>query len=51
MMALGARKFLIAYNINLKTKDETIAKEIAKEDKRNSKQRTMALIYPIYSNM
>ena len=31
MMALGARKFLIAYNINLKTKDETIAKEIAKE--------------------
>lgn len=31
MMALGARKFLIAYNINLKTKDENIAKEIAKE--------------------
>jgi len=30
MMALGARKFLIAYNINLKTKDESIAKEIAK---------------------
>lgn len=31
MMALGARKFLIAYNINLKTKDESIAKEIAKK--------------------
>lgn len=31
MMALGARKFLIAYNINLKTKEESIAKEIAKE--------------------
>ncbi len=30
MMALGARKFLIAYNINLKTKDESIAKDIAK---------------------
>ena len=30
MMALGARKFLIAYNINLKTKDEKIAKAIAK---------------------
>jgi glutamate formiminotransferase/formiminotetrahydrofolate cyclodeaminase len=30
MMALGARKFLIAYNINLKTKDENIAKAIAK---------------------
>lgn len=30
MMALGARKFLIAYNINLKTKDEKIAKTIAK---------------------
>jgi glutamate formiminotransferase/formiminotetrahydrofolate cyclodeaminase len=29
MMALGARKFLIAYNINLKTKDESIAKKIA----------------------
>ncbi len=31
MMALGARKFLIAYNINLRTKDESIAKEIAKK--------------------
>lgn len=31
MMALGARKFLIAYNINLKTKDESIAKKIAKQ--------------------
>jgi glutamate formiminotransferase/formiminotetrahydrofolate cyclodeaminase len=31
MMALGARKFLIAYNINLKTKDEKIAKAIAKK--------------------
>ncbi|MCC6583463.1 MAG: glutamate formimidoyltransferase [Chitinophagales bacterium] len=31
MMALGARKFLIAYNINLKTKDESIAKDIAKK--------------------
>ncbi len=31
MMALGARKFLIAYNINLKTKDENIAKQIAKQ--------------------
>lgn len=30
MMALGARKFLIAYNINLKTKEEEIAKSIAK---------------------
>lgn len=30
MMALGARKFLIAYNINLKTTDESIAKDIAK---------------------
>lgn len=30
MMALGARKFLIAYNINLNTKDEKIAKAIAK---------------------
>jgi glutamate formiminotransferase/formiminotetrahydrofolate cyclodeaminase len=30
MMALGARKFLIAYNINLKTKDVSIAKQIAK---------------------
>lgn len=29
MMALGARKFLIAYNVNLKTKDEDIAKKIA----------------------
>lgn len=29
MMALGARDFLIAYNINLNTKDETIAKKIA----------------------
>lgn len=31
MMALGARDFLIAYNINLTTKDETIAKQIAKQ--------------------
>lgn len=31
MMALGARKFLIAYNINLKTKDEQVAKEIAQQ--------------------
>jgi len=31
IMALGARKFLIAYNINLKTKDESIAKDIAKK--------------------
>ena len=31
MMALGARNFLVAYNINLTTKDEKIAKEIAKE--------------------
>ncbi|MFN8284456.1 MAG: glutamate formimidoyltransferase [Chitinophagales bacterium] len=31
MMALGARDFLIAYNINLSTKDETIAKQIAKQ--------------------
>lgn len=30
MMALGARNFLVAYNINLTTKDEYIAKEIAK---------------------
>ncbi|HRH58017.1 MAG TPA: glutamate formimidoyltransferase [Chitinophagales bacterium] len=30
MMALGARKFLVAYNINLNSKDETIAKKIAK---------------------
>jgi glutamate formiminotransferase len=30
MMALGARKFLIAYNINLQTQDENIAKAIAK---------------------
>lgn len=30
MMALGARKFLIAYNINLKSKDEFAAKAIAK---------------------
>lgn len=30
MMALGARKFLIAYNINLKTRDEAIAKSIAR---------------------
>lgn len=30
MMALGARKFLIAYNINLTTRDEQIAKDIAK---------------------
>ncbi len=29
-MVLGARSFLIAYNINLKTKDEKIAKAIAK---------------------
>lgn len=31
MMALGARSFLIAYNINLKSKDEKIAKQIAKQ--------------------
>lgn len=31
MMALGARNFLIAYNINLETKDEKIAKAIAKK--------------------
>lgn len=31
MMALGARNFLIAYNINLTTKDEAIAKSIAKQ--------------------
>lgn len=31
MMALGARNFLIAYNINLTTKDEQIAKQIAKQ--------------------
>lgn len=30
-MALGARKFLLAYNINLKSKDEHLAKEIAKQ--------------------
>ena len=31
MMALGARNFLLAYNINLNTKDITIAKQIAKK--------------------
>jgi glutamate formiminotransferase/formiminotetrahydrofolate cyclodeaminase len=31
MMAIGARAFLIAYNINLTTKDESIAKQIAKQ--------------------
>ena len=31
MMAIGARDFLIAYNINLTTKDESIAKQIAKQ--------------------
>lgn len=31
IMALGARNFLIAYNINLQTKDVFIAKKIAKE--------------------
>lgn len=29
-VVIGARKFLIAYNVNLKTKDVTIAKEIAR---------------------
>jgi glutamate formiminotransferase/formiminotetrahydrofolate cyclodeaminase len=29
MMALGARNFLLAYNINLKTKDVAVAKKIA----------------------
>jgi glutamate formiminotransferase len=51
MMALGARKFLIAYNINLKTKDESIAKEIAKKIREIRTTKMMALIYPIYSNM
>jgi glutamate formiminotransferase len=31
MMALGARKFLLAYNINLKSKDTELAKEIARQ--------------------
>lgn len=31
MMALGARKFLIAYNVNLKSKDLSLAKRIAKD--------------------
>ncbi|HMV14558.1 MAG TPA: glutamate formimidoyltransferase [Chitinophagales bacterium] len=31
IMALGARNFLIAYNINLQSKDLTLAKKIAKE--------------------
>lgn len=31
MMALGARKFLIAYNVNLKSKDLSIAKKIAQD--------------------
>ncbi|MDB5227726.1 MAG: glutamate formiminotransferase [Bacteroidota bacterium] len=31
MMALGARNFLLAYNINLKTTDVSIAKQIAKQ--------------------
>jgi glutamate formiminotransferase/formiminotetrahydrofolate cyclodeaminase len=31
MMAIGARDFLIAYNINLTTKNEHIAKQIAKQ--------------------
>ncbi len=31
MMALGARKFLIAYNVNLDTKDLQLAKNIARE--------------------
>ncbi|MFN8237652.1 MAG: glutamate formimidoyltransferase [Chitinophagales bacterium] len=31
MMALGARNFLIAYNVNLKSKDLSIAKKIAQD--------------------
>lgn len=31
IMALGARKFLLAYNINLNSKDEEMAKKIAKQ--------------------
>ncbi len=31
VLCIGARKFLIAYNINLNTKDLTLCKEIAKE--------------------
>lgn len=40
MMALGARKFLIAYNINLATKDLNIGKKIAQVYRQDRKQNT-----------
>ena len=47
MMALGARNFLIAYNINLTTKDEQIAKQITKQIRaiRNKTKRYLSSLF------
>ena len=51
MMALGARKFLIAYNINLKTKDESIAKAIAKKIRDIRKQNDGSYLSNLFQNV
>lgn len=51
MMALGARKFLVAYNINLTTKDVEIAMDIAKSIRKIRTQNDNSYLSNLFHNV